>query len=90
MGAASYLVWQQGGWADPAVRAALAAYGVQLALNLMWTPLFFSAHRLDLASADILGAHHGGGGGGGGGDASLACVHRAAGSCCEGLPLPPQ
>jgi tryptophan-rich sensory protein len=33
----------------------LAVYGLQLVLNLLWTPLFFKVHRLDLASADIAG-----------------------------------
>eukprot|EP00878_Enallax_costatus_P028783 GHUV01031125.1.p1 GENE.GHUV01031125.1~~GHUV01031125.1.p1 ORF type:complete len:178 (+),score=28.09 GHUV01031125.1:82-615(+) len=53
MGLASYLVWRQGGFERQAVP--LAVYGVQLVLNLLWTPLFFKAHRLDLASADIAG-----------------------------------
>lgn len=34
----------------------LTLYIVQLLLNFLWTPLFFSWHRLDLATFDILGA----------------------------------
>lgn len=52
MGYASYLVWLQGGFAKQQVP--LAIYAAQLVLNFAWTPLFFSLHRLDLASADIL------------------------------------
>ena len=54
MGVASYLVWEKGGFEAQA--RALALYAGQLALNFLWTPLFFKWNRLDLASADIVGA----------------------------------
>lgn len=43
------------GWARQSVP--LTVYAVQLLLNFMWTPLFFKLHKLDWASADILGEH---------------------------------
>lgn len=51
MGAASALVWASG---SPSAPAALGLYGFQLALNLLWSLLFFKAKRLDWALADIL------------------------------------
>ena len=38
MGVAGWLVWRQGG---PHRRAALLLFGVQLALNVLWSALFF-------------------------------------------------
>lgn len=35
----------------------LTVYGIQLLLNFLWTPLFFKAHKLGLASLDIIGKH---------------------------------
>ena len=52
MGYASYLVYQAGGGAVP-----LTLYGVQLAMNLAWTPLFFKEHKLTFALADIACMH---------------------------------
>lgn len=52
MGYASYRVYEQGGFAKQAVP--LGIYIAQLALNFIWTPLFFVAHRLDIATVDIL------------------------------------
>lgn len=50
MGMASWLVWQKGSGT-----LALSLYAVQLALNLAWTPLFFTKHQLTYALADITG-----------------------------------
>jgi hypothetical protein len=47
-------VYEQGGFAKQAVP--LGVYIAQLALNFLWTPLFFTLHRFDLATVDILGA----------------------------------
>jgi tryptophan-rich sensory protein len=49
MAVAAWLVWRQAGWGG-----ALALFGVQLALNAAWSPLFFGLHRIDLALADIV------------------------------------
>ncbi|GAB4823348.1 hypothetical protein N2152v2_010394 [Parachlorella kessleri] len=48
MGVASWRVWQAGGGQLP-----LTLYGIQLALNFLWSPLFFKKHDLNLASLDI-------------------------------------
>ena len=50
MGYASWLVYKNGGDAVP-----LTLYGIQLFMNLIWTPLFFKKHNLTLALADITG-----------------------------------
>ena len=50
MGYASWLVYQKGGDAVP-----LTLYGIQLFMNLIWTPLFFKQHNLTYALADITG-----------------------------------
>lgn len=52
MGIASYLVWRTG----KGVRRteALRVYGIQLALNLGWSLLFFGLHRPDLAAVEIV------------------------------------
>eukprot|EP00898_Chlorokybus_atmophyticus_P000081 jgi/Chlat1/1073/Chrsp110S08638 len=52
MGYASYLVWQQGGWAQQALP--LGMYAAQLVANFMWTPLFFGKHDMSNALADIV------------------------------------
>lgn len=49
MAVAAWLVWRQAGWGG-----ALALFGVQLALNAAWSPLFFGLHRIDLALANIV------------------------------------
>lgn len=49
MGVAAWLVWRQGG----DVNFALSLFFIQLALNFLWSFLFFNLHRLDLALIDI-------------------------------------
>ncbi len=52
MAVAAWLVWRRGGWC--AQRRPLVLFLVQLALNALWTPLFFGLHRPDLAFAEIV------------------------------------
>lgn len=52
MGVAAWLVWREGGWRRR--RGALALFVVQLALNALWSWLFFGWHRGALAFADIV------------------------------------
>lgn len=52
MGIAAWLVWRVGGFR--AARSALTLFLVQLALNALWTWLFFAWHRGALAFADIV------------------------------------
>lgn len=52
MGVAAYLVWQRRD--KPGARAALFVYGIQLALNAVWSMLFFGLHNTGLALAEIL------------------------------------
>ena len=46
---AGWLVWRRTGW-----NRALTVYAVQLALNAIWTPIFFGFGRYGLALADIV------------------------------------
>jgi translocator protein len=49
LGVAAWLVWRAGGgW------SLLVLWAVQLAVNGLWTPLFFGLHRPDLAFADVV------------------------------------
>ncbi|BBZ22934.1 TspO/MBR family protein [Mycolicibacter hiberniae] len=51
MAVAAWLVWRTDPrWSNPAI----AVYGVQLALNLAWSPLFFGLGWRGLALVDIL------------------------------------
>ncbi len=52
MGIAFALIWHRAP-AGPAKRRALAAFAVQLVLNLAWTPVFFGLHQLAAALAVI-------------------------------------
>ena len=51
MALAAWLVWRVGGFG--AARGALALFLLQLALNALWSWLFFAWHRGALAFADI-------------------------------------
>jgi benzodiazapine receptor len=53
MGVAAWFVWRAQGWSGSA-RLALTLFAVQLALNALWTWLFFVFHKGALAFADIL------------------------------------
>ena len=52
MGIAAWLVWRLGGFR--AARSALTLFLAQLALNALWSWLFFGWHRGALAFADII------------------------------------
>lgn len=52
MAVAAWLVWRQGGWTRQ--RRPLFFFLAQLALNALWTPLFFGLHRPGLAFVDIV------------------------------------
>jgi len=52
MGIAAWLVWRVGGFR--AARAALILFLLQLALNALWSWLFFGWHRGGLALAEVL------------------------------------
>jgi translocator protein len=52
MAVAAWLVWRERGWAR--ARGALGLFVLQLALNALWSWLFFGWHRGALAFADIV------------------------------------
>lgn len=52
MGIAAWLVWRRGGWSNAPV--ALGLFIVQLALNALWSWLFFAWHQGALAFVDIV------------------------------------
>ena len=52
MAVAAWLVWRQGGWR--AHRAPLSLYLLQLALNALWTPVFFGLRSPGLALVVIV------------------------------------
>src|SRR5262245_12415992 len=51
MAVSAWLVWREAGFTG--ARIALALFGIQLALNVLWSVLFFGWHRPDLALVDI-------------------------------------
>lgn len=51
MAIAAWLVWRT---QAPARTRALTIWGAQLVLNLAWSLLFFGAHRIGLALADVV------------------------------------
>jgi benzodiazapine receptor len=51
MAVAAWLVWCKGGWREQ--RIPLGLFLLQLALNMMWTPLFFGLHMPGLAFAEM-------------------------------------
>ena len=53
MGVAVFLVWRKG-WEHRSVRIGLVLFAVQLALNALWTPLFFGCHWIGAALIDIV------------------------------------
>ena len=52
MGIAAWLVWRVGGFR--ATKSALTLFLVQLALNALWSWLFFGWHRGGLAAVEVL------------------------------------
>jgi tryptophan-rich sensory protein len=52
MAVAAWLVWRKAGFSGAG--AALSLFVVQLALNALWSYLFFGQHRPDLAFYDII------------------------------------
>jgi len=52
MAVASWLVWRRARWAE--CRGALLLFAVQLALNVIWSGLFFAARSPGLAFAELL------------------------------------
>lgn len=52
MAVAAWLVWQRGGWA--AQGRPLRLFLVQLALNALWSPIFFGLHEPGLAFAEMI------------------------------------
>ncbi len=52
MAIAAWLVWRQGGWDKQ--RKPLFIFLAQLALNALWTPLFFGLHWPGVAFAELI------------------------------------
>ena len=75
MGIALWLLWQR--WHGPARRRkrALGLFAVQLALNAIWTPVFFGAQALGIALAVIVSML-----------AAIAATMVAASPVCAAVP----
>ena len=52
MSIAAWLVWRRGGWS--ASRPALTWFGIQLALNVLWSVVFFAMRQPGLAVVEII------------------------------------
>ncbi len=52
MAVAAWLVWRRDGWRG--ARRALSLFAIQLALNCIWSLLFFGLRRADLALIEIV------------------------------------
>lgn len=53
MAISAYLIWRKG-FKKQQVREALKIFGIQLVLNLIWSPVFFGFHQLFLSLVIIL------------------------------------
>ena len=51
MGVAAWVVWRRAGFSGAA--PALALFVIQVALNALWSYVFFGLHRVDIALVDI-------------------------------------
>jgi benzodiazapine receptor len=54
MGIASWLVWRKRAKQEAKVRGALGWYGLQLALNMGWSLIFFGLQQIGLALIEIV------------------------------------
>lgn len=54
MGVAAWRVWMKRGFSDRTARIALGLFLVHLVFNAAWTWLFFGAHMLTIAAAEIV------------------------------------
>jgi tryptophan-rich sensory protein len=53
MGISAYLIWKKG-YKNSKIKSALNLFVIQLALNFIWTPIFFGAKQLLLAFVVIV------------------------------------
>ena len=54
MGVAAGLIWDRIQWNQPIVKKALMLFAIQLALNALWSYLFFGLHNPALAGIEIV------------------------------------